>query len=125
MSRSKRMRSILSRVFTVVNLAAGLAILPVFAQPVTLNSKQLDQLVGRIALYPDPLLAQVMTASTYWGEIPDAARWAASPEPYRWRGSLHLPEPGKRLQLVGGLRVCSTQSHCGSIGPATSPLKTR
>jgi hypothetical protein len=60
------MRSILSRVFTVVNLAAGLAILPVFAQPVTLNSKQLDQLVGRIALYPDPLLAQVMTASTYW-----------------------------------------------------------
>jgi hypothetical protein len=70
------MTSILSRVFTVVNLAAGLAILPVFAQPVTLNSKQLDQLVGRIALYPDPLLAQVMTASTYWGEIPDAARWA-------------------------------------------------
>ena len=70
------MRSILSRVFTVVNLAAGLAILPVFAQPVTLNSKQLDQLVGRIALYPDPLLAQVMTASTYWGEISEAARWA-------------------------------------------------
>ena len=70
------MRSILSRVFTVVNLAAGLAILPVFAQPVTLNSKQLDQLVGRIALYPDPLLAQVMTASTYWGEIPEAAPWA-------------------------------------------------
>jgi hypothetical protein len=32
--------------------------------------------VQRIALYPDPLLAQVLTASTYWNEIPDAAAWA-------------------------------------------------
>jgi hypothetical protein len=38
--------------------------------------QQLDQLVGRIALYPDPLLAQVLTASTYWNQIPDAATWA-------------------------------------------------
>lgn len=38
--------------------------------------QQLDQLVERIALYPDPLLAQVLTASTYWNEIPDAAGWA-------------------------------------------------
>lgn len=36
---------------------------------------QLDQLVQRIALYPDPLLAQVLTASTYWEQIPDAAAW--------------------------------------------------
>jgi hypothetical protein len=32
--------------------------------------------VARIALYPDPLLAQVLTASTYWTEIPEAAAWA-------------------------------------------------
>jgi hypothetical protein len=38
--------------------------------------QQLDQLVQQIALYPDPLLAQVLTASTYWNEIPDAATWA-------------------------------------------------
>jgi len=38
--------------------------------------QQLDQLVERIALYPDPLLAQVLTASTYGNEIPDAAGWA-------------------------------------------------
>ena len=37
---------------------------------------QLDQLVQRIALYPDPLLAQILTASTYWNDIPDAAGWA-------------------------------------------------
>jgi len=38
--------------------------------------QQLDSLVGRIALYPDPLLAQTLTAATYWDEIPDAAVWA-------------------------------------------------
>ncbi len=38
--------------------------------------QQLDQLVSRIALYPDGLLAQVLTASTFSNEIPDAATWA-------------------------------------------------
>jgi len=41
-----------------------------------LGPKQLDQLVSRIALYPDPLLAQIFSASTYWDEIPAAAEWA-------------------------------------------------
>lgn len=44
--------------------------------PPRMAPQQLDQLVERIALYPDPLLAQVLTASTYWNEIPDAAGWA-------------------------------------------------
>jgi hypothetical protein len=44
--------------------------------PPPMAPQQLDQLVQRIALYPDPLLAQVLTASTYWDEIPDAAAWA-------------------------------------------------
>jgi Protein of unknown function (DUF3300) len=47
-----------------------------YAQPPLLGPQQLDQLVSRIALYPDDLLAQVLTASTYWNEIPDAATWA-------------------------------------------------
>jgi hypothetical protein len=37
---------------------------------------QLDELVSRIALYPDPLLAQILAAATYPNDIPDAARWA-------------------------------------------------
>jgi len=37
---------------------------------------ELDRLVDRIALYPDPLLGQILAASTYYNEIPDAARWA-------------------------------------------------
>jgi hypothetical protein len=50
-----------------------------FAQgppPPSYPPAQLDQLVSRIALYPDPLLAQIMAAATYPDVIPDAARWA-------------------------------------------------
>lgn len=42
----------------------------------TFSMEQLDQLTSRIALYPDPLLAQVLTASTYPEQIPQAAGWA-------------------------------------------------
>src|ERR1700723_2788993 len=41
-----------------------------------LTEKQLENLVSRIALYPAPLLAQILTASTYGNEIPEAAAWA-------------------------------------------------
>lgn len=44
--------------------------------PPPIPPAQLDQLVGPIALYPDELLAQVLTASTFYNEIPDAATWA-------------------------------------------------
>ncbi len=44
--------------------------------PPPMAPQQLDVLVQRIALYPDPLLAQVLTASTFWYEIADAAGWA-------------------------------------------------
>src|SRR5262245_30297580 len=37
---------------------------------------ELDRIVSPIALYPDPLLAQVLAAATYADEIPEAARWA-------------------------------------------------
>lgn len=44
--------------------------------PVALKPRELDQLVARIALYPDPLLAQILTASTYWDQIREADAWA-------------------------------------------------
>jgi hypothetical protein len=37
---------------------------------------ELDRIVSPIALYPDPLLAQVLAAATFSPQIPDAARWA-------------------------------------------------
>lgn len=45
-------------------------------QPPLMAPQQLDGMVGPIALYPDGLLAQVLTASTFYNEIPDAANWA-------------------------------------------------
>jgi hypothetical protein len=38
--------------------------------------QELDRIVSPIALYPDPLLGQLLTAATFSPEIPDAARWA-------------------------------------------------
>jgi hypothetical protein len=49
---------------------------PNYNQPPAYDPQDLDQLVAPFALYPDPLLAQVMTASTYSNEIPDADGWA-------------------------------------------------
>jgi hypothetical protein len=46
------------------------------AQP--LSTEQLDQLVAPIALYPDNLLGQILTASTYPLETVMAARWSAA-----------------------------------------------
>jgi hypothetical protein len=47
-----------------------------YPPPPVMAPQQLDQLVGAIALYPDGLLAQILTASTFGNEIPDAAGWA-------------------------------------------------
>src|ERR1700691_3903892 len=43
-----------------------------------LNAQQLEQLVAPIALYPDPSVAQVLTASTYPAQVADADRWRQS-----------------------------------------------
>src|ERR1051325_8318629 len=56
------------------------------AQPTTtptqtntaLTSQQLDSLVAPIALYPDPILSQILVASTYPLEIVEAGRWLKS-----------------------------------------------
>ena len=40
-----------------------------------LKQEQLQQLVAPIALYPDPLLAEVLMASTYPLEVVEAERW--------------------------------------------------
>src|ERR1035438_1796159 len=57
----------------VVPIAPHRAAEPAPAQP--LDAAQLEQLVAPIALYPDTLVAQVVAASTYPGQIADADRW--------------------------------------------------
>jgi len=44
--------------------------------PPSFAPEQLDKLVSRVALYPDPLLAQVLAAATFPDQIQDAAKWA-------------------------------------------------
>ena len=44
--------------------------------PPSFAPDQLDGIVSRIALYPDPLLAQILSAATFPDQIPDAASWA-------------------------------------------------
>jgi hypothetical protein len=46
--------------------------------PSALTDQELDNLLAPIALYPDPLLAQMLPASTYPEEITDAAAWLRS-----------------------------------------------
>src|SRR5260370_18116678 len=61
-------------------VALGSAASPASAQdqqqPQILSGQQLQQLVAPVALYPDPLLAQILTASTYPLEVVIAARWS-------------------------------------------------
>lgn len=65
----------------MLTLAAAL-FLPAFAMaqngvlPPLLPPGELDNLVSRIALYPDPLLSQILTAATYSDQVPEAAGWA-------------------------------------------------
>jgi hypothetical protein len=72
----QRMRNVAA----LLAVVAGIAAAPAFAQgpppPPPMPPQALDQLVARIALYPDPLLAQVMAAATYPNDIPAAAQWA-------------------------------------------------
>jgi hypothetical protein len=67
----------ITTVALAVALLVGWSARPTLAQePPHYSPEQLDKLVARIALYPDPLLAQVLAASTFPDQIPDAAKWA-------------------------------------------------
>ncbi len=75
------MRAALSRVsaglVTVLALLMPAAGYAQTAEPFT--PPQLDQLLAPIALYPDPLLGQILMASTYPLEVVEATRWLQEP----------------------------------------------
>ncbi|MBF0506793.1 MAG: DUF3300 domain-containing protein [Nitrospirae bacterium] len=65
-------------VVLVVFLSAPLSIQADESAPVpehTFTDQELDNLMAPIALYPDPLLAQILPASTYPSEVADEAAW--------------------------------------------------
>ncbi len=61
-----------------ISSAYAQAPLPSAAPPPSYAPQELDRIVSPIALYPDPLLAQVLAAATYSSEIPDGASWSDS-----------------------------------------------
>src|SRR5260370_18782965 len=59
---------------SAIPLAASSAQTPAVANTL-LSAAELDSLLAPIALYPDPLLAQILIASTYPDQIKIAAQW--------------------------------------------------
>lgn len=55
--------------------------------------QQIEQLVAPIALYPDPLISQVLMASTYPLEIVEAQRWLQNPQ------NAHLTGPALQAAM--------------------------
>jgi hypothetical protein len=49
---------------------------PAKAGNAVFSAAELDQMLAPIALYPDSLLAQILMAATYPGEVADAAAWS-------------------------------------------------
>ncbi len=62
----------------VVSLSALLSIQAGECAPPLFTDQELDDLLAPIALYPDPLLAEILPASTYPEEVADAAAWLRS-----------------------------------------------
>ena len=59
-----------------------------------LTPDQLDDLVAPVALYPDPLLAEVLAASTYPLEIVEAQQWVR--DHTSWKGKKLMDEAKKQ-----------------------------
>lgn len=59
---------------------------PASAPSAPLSEGQLDQLTAAIALYPDPLIGQILAAATYPLEVVEAYRWLQDPVNAALRG---------------------------------------
>ena len=62
--------------FLTVLLATPPTILAQQAEQTVFKQEELDQLLAPIALHPDPLVSQILMASTYPLEVVQAERWA-------------------------------------------------
>jgi hypothetical protein len=84
-ARNEREGELMNRLFIALTLFLAAVCLPAPAGAQTplsptaapsYSPAELDRVVSRIALYPDPLLAHVLAASTYSDDIPEADAWA-------------------------------------------------
>ena len=103
-------------------LLVGWSASPALAQaPPCYSPEQLDRLVSRIALYPDPLLAQLLAAATFSDQIPDAAKWAD--EHHYLTGDEAWPWRGVCAALTGAHTWCSSTTRLGDVsGPTAASM---
>jgi hypothetical protein len=95
-------RKLIATAVVFIAVLAGLAALAQNPPPQTysvpsgqpLSAQQLDDLVAPIALYPDPLLGEVLAASTYPMEIAEAEQWVQ--DHGKWKPSKLMDEAKKQ-----------------------------
>ena len=109
--------------------------------------QQLDQMLAPIALYPDPLLMQMLTAATYPLEVAEAAAWVQDPNNARLTGdalTAAAAEPGlgperqvarplpagapddeQQARLAAGGRQCVPGAAAGRHGFGAAPAPGR
>ena len=74
----------------LVLLAAAVA---VHAQPRSYSQAELDALLAPVALYPDPLLSQVLVAATYPQDVQEAAAWSRANAHLKGDEAVRAAEP--------------------------------
>src|ERR1035437_3540944 len=62
----------------LIGIVPALADCQVIDNSFRLTGDQLDKLLEPIALYPDPLLAEVLPACSYWDEVQQANAWLSN-----------------------------------------------
>jgi Protein of unknown function (DUF3300) len=70
------LRKIVATVVAVVLMIPATLLAQDLSRPIPFSPEDLEQLAAPVALYPDPLLAQVLMAATYPVEVVQAARFA-------------------------------------------------
>lgn len=69
------LRKIVAAVVAVVLMIPAALLAQDMPRPIPFSNEELEQLAAPVALYPDPLLAQVLMAATYPVEVVQAARF--------------------------------------------------
>jgi len=84
----------MKRWFALV-LAAALALwqLPSQAQPRVFSQGELDALLAPVALYPDPVLSNILVAATYPDDLRDAAAWSRANPQLTGEDAVRAAEP--------------------------------
>ena len=71
----RHLKKLAAAVVTVVLMIPATLVAQESPRPTSFSPPELEQLVAPVALYPDPLLAQVLMAATYPVEVVQAARF--------------------------------------------------